>query len=44
MASFHPVALVGEISDIVDGIRHLERATFVTGKTLRIDGGRTAGH
>ena len=34
---------VGEISDVVDGILYLERATFVTGETLHIDGGQAAG-
>ena len=31
-------------SDVVDGILYLERATFVTGETLHIDGGQAAGH
>jgi NAD(P)-dependent dehydrogenase (short-subunit alcohol dehydrogenase family) len=39
-----PLGRVGEIGDVVDGILYLERATFVTGETLHIDGGRTAGH
>lgn len=34
---------LGEIDDIVDGILHLERATFVTGEILHIDGGQAAG-
>ena len=34
---------IGEIGDIVDGILYLERATFVTGETLHIDGGQAAG-
>jgi NAD(P)-dependent dehydrogenase (short-subunit alcohol dehydrogenase family) len=33
-----------EIGDIVDGILYLEKASSVTGETLHIDGGRTAGH
>lgn len=44
MAGLHPVGRIGEISDVVDGILYLERATFVTGETLHIDGGQTAGH
>ena len=32
------------ISDIVDGILYLERAPFVTGEVLHIDGGEAAGH
>jgi NAD(P)-dependent dehydrogenase (short-subunit alcohol dehydrogenase family) len=44
LADLHPLGRVGEVSDIVDGILYLERATFVTGETLHIDGGRVAGH
>jgi NAD(P)-dependent dehydrogenase (short-subunit alcohol dehydrogenase family) len=43
-AGLHPVGRIGEISDVVDGILYLERATFVTGETLHIDGGQAAGH
>src|SRR4051812_25637867 len=43
-AALHPIGRVGEISDVVDGILYLERATFVTGETLHIDGGQAAGH
>jgi NAD(P)-dependent dehydrogenase (short-subunit alcohol dehydrogenase family) len=39
-----PVGRLGEIGDIVDGILYLERATFVTGEILRIDGGWASGH
>ena len=44
LAGLHPLGRVGEISDIVDGILYLERATFVTGEILHIDGGQAAGH
>ena len=44
MADLHPLGRLGEISDVVDGILYLERATFVTGETLHIDGGQAAGH
>ena len=44
MAALHPLGRMGEISDVVDGILYLERATFVTGETLHIDGGQVAGH
>ena len=44
MAELHPLGRVGEISDVVDAILYLERATFVTGETLHIDGGQAAGH
>jgi NAD(P)-dependent dehydrogenase (short-subunit alcohol dehydrogenase family) len=39
-----PVGRIGEISDVVDAILYLEQATFVTGETLHVDGGRAAGH
>ena len=35
---------VGEVVDVVDAIIYLERAAFVTGETLHVDGGRVAGH
>ena len=44
MAGLHPLGRIGEIGDVVDGILYLERATFVTGETLHIDGGQAAGH
>jgi NAD(P)-dependent dehydrogenase (short-subunit alcohol dehydrogenase family) len=44
MAGLHPLGRIGEISDVADGILYLERATFVTGEILHIDGGQAAGH
>jgi NAD(P)-dependent dehydrogenase (short-subunit alcohol dehydrogenase family) len=44
MAELHPLGRLGEVSDVTDGILYLERATFVTGETLHIDGGQAAGH
>jgi len=44
MGTLHPLGRVGEISDVVDGILYLERASFVTGEILHIDGGQSAGH
>ena len=38
-----PIGRIGEISDVVDGILYLERASFVTGEILHIDGGQAAG-
>jgi NAD(P)-dependent dehydrogenase (short-subunit alcohol dehydrogenase family) len=43
MAALHPLGRMGEIGDVVDGILYLERATFVTGEVLHIDGGQVAG-
>jgi NAD(P)-dependent dehydrogenase (short-subunit alcohol dehydrogenase family) len=43
LEALHPLGRVGEVSDVVDAILYLERATFVTGETLHVDGGQTAG-
>jgi NAD(P)-dependent dehydrogenase (short-subunit alcohol dehydrogenase family) len=37
----HPI---GQVSDVVDAILYLERAPYVTGETLRVDGGWATGH
>jgi NAD(P)-dependent dehydrogenase (short-subunit alcohol dehydrogenase family) len=44
LAQLHPVGRMGEISDIVDAILYLESAGFVTGETIHVDGGQSAGH
>jgi NAD(P)-dependent dehydrogenase (short-subunit alcohol dehydrogenase family) len=44
MAALHPLGRIGAVSDVADGILYLERATFVTGEILHIDGGQAAGH
>jgi len=43
MAKFHPLARLGEISDIVGAVLYLQNATFVTGENIRVDGGVHAG-
>jgi NAD(P)-dependent dehydrogenase (short-subunit alcohol dehydrogenase family) len=43
LAAMHPLGRMGSITDIIEGIRYLEAATFVTGETLHIDGGQSAG-
>jgi NAD(P)-dependent dehydrogenase (short-subunit alcohol dehydrogenase family) len=43
LAELHPLGRLGEIDDIVDGILYLERAAFVTGEVLHIDGGQSVG-
>ena len=35
---------IGDISDIVEAILYLDRATFVNGETLHVDGCQAAGH
>ena len=44
LAAMHPLGRMGSIADIVEGVLYLEAATFVTGETLHIDGGQSAGH
>ena len=44
LEALHPLGRLGEVGDVVDAILYLERATFVTGETLHVDGGQTAGH
>ena len=43
LAKFHPLARLGQISDIVDAVLYLQKATFVTGENIRVDGGVHAG-
>ena len=44
LGRLHPMGHMGEASDIVDAILYLEDAPFVTGETLHVDGGQSAGH
>jgi len=44
LAKLHPLGRMGEISDVVDAILYLESASFVTGETVHVDGGQSAGH
>ncbi len=44
LSALHPVGRLGEIRDIVDAVLYLENAAFVTGATLYVDGGQSAGH
>jgi NAD(P)-dependent dehydrogenase (short-subunit alcohol dehydrogenase family) len=44
LAALHPLGRLGEIDDIVDAVLYLERASFVTGEILHVDGGQAAGH
>jgi NAD(P)-dependent dehydrogenase (short-subunit alcohol dehydrogenase family) len=43
LAKLHPLARMGEVSDIVDAVLYLQSATFVTGENIRVDGGVHAG-
>ena len=43
LAALHPIGRVGEVGDVVDAVLYLERAAFVTGAVLHVDGGQSAG-
>src|SRR5438067_1590574 len=43
LGGLHPVGRMGEIADIVQAVMFLETAPFVTGETLHVDGGQSAG-
>jgi NAD(P)-dependent dehydrogenase (short-subunit alcohol dehydrogenase family) len=44
LASLHPMHRLGEVQDVVDAVLYLEKAPFVTGEILHVDGGAHAGH
>ena len=44
LAALHPVARMGDVSDITQAVLFLEAAGFVTGEILHVDGGQSAGH
>jgi NAD(P)-dependent dehydrogenase (short-subunit alcohol dehydrogenase family) len=44
LAGLHPVGRMGETHDIVEAVLFLEKASFVTGEILHVDGGANAGH
>ena len=43
LGGLHPLGRVGEVADVVEGVLYLDRAPFVTGETLHIDGGQAVG-
>jgi len=44
LAGLNPMGRLGEIDDAVEAVLYLERAEFVTGEILHVDGGQSAGH
>lgn len=44
LAGLNPMGRLGEIADAVEAVLYLERAGFVTGEILHVDGGQSAGH
>jgi NAD(P)-dependent dehydrogenase (short-subunit alcohol dehydrogenase family) len=43
LAKFHPLERMGQVSDVVDAVLYLQKAKFVTGENIRVDGGVHAG-
>ena len=43
LSSLHPVGRMGEIDDVVEAVLFLEKAGFVTGEIVHVDGGANAG-
>ena len=44
LAARHPLGRMEEVDDVVQAIRYLEQACFVTGEILHVDGGQSAGN
>jgi NAD(P)-dependent dehydrogenase (short-subunit alcohol dehydrogenase family) len=44
LAGLQPMGRMGGTQDVVDAVLYLERAPFVTGEILHVDGGAHAGH
>lgn len=44
LKNLHPLGRMGEVDEIADAVLYLERAGFVTGETIHVDGGQHAGH
>jgi NAD(P)-dependent dehydrogenase (short-subunit alcohol dehydrogenase family) len=43
LAALHPLGRMREVDGVVEAVIHLERASFVTGEILQVDGGQSAG-
>ena len=43
LASLQPMGRMGETQEVVDAVMYLERAAFVTGEIMHVDGGASAG-
>jgi NAD(P)-dependent dehydrogenase (short-subunit alcohol dehydrogenase family) len=40
----NPVGRIGQVAEVVEAVRFLDGAPFVTGEILHLDGGQSAGH
>jgi len=43
LSGLQPMGRMGETQDVVDAVLYLEKATFVTGEILHVDGGASSG-
>ena len=43
LAGLQPMGRMGEMQEILDAVLYLEKAEFVTGEILHVDGGWSAG-
>lgn len=43
LAGLQPMGRMGETQKVLDAVLYLEKATFVTGEILHVDGGASAG-
>ncbi|MGZ4166859.1 MAG: SDR family NAD(P)-dependent oxidoreductase [Solirubrobacteraceae bacterium] len=43
LADLHPLGRLGTTDDVAEAVLYLERASFVTGETIHVDGGQAAG-
>ncbi len=44
LSGLQPVGRMGTVEDVVEAVLYLDRAAFVTGEILHVDGGANAGH
>jgi NAD(P)-dependent dehydrogenase (short-subunit alcohol dehydrogenase family) len=43
LSGLHPLGRMGEMEEVADAVVYLEKAAFVTGEILHVDGGAHAG-
>ncbi|WP_420346991.1 SDR family NAD(P)-dependent oxidoreductase [Pelagibius sp.] len=43
LAGLHPIGRMGDVDEVVEAVRYLDAATFITGEVLHLDGGAHAG-
>ncbi len=43
LKTLHPIARLGQVSEVADAVLYLTESTFVTGEVLHVDGGAHAG-